>query len=85
MSNKHTDQSVNRRGMARVLTFFLFESLGTQKLFSLVDRTWPDCLNMQADLGSFLLYFPKYHMVPLQATSYKRICIDAIICRLKKT
>ena len=39
MSNKHTDQSVYRRGMARVLTFFLFESLGTQNLFSLVDRT----------------------------------------------
>ena len=38
MSNKHTDQYVYRRGMARVL-IFLFESLGTQKLFSLVDRT----------------------------------------------
>ena len=35
-------------------------------------------------LGCFLFYAPKYHTVPLQATSYKRICIDTIICRLIK-
>ena len=39
---------------------------------------------MHADLVCFLFYVPKYQRVCFHVTSFKRVCIDTIICRLGK-